>query len=526
MSCARMGDAIAHRGPDGEGHVRRGPGRPRPTGAWRSSTSRPGATADGERLGRPRHHLQRRDLQLPRAAGRARGARARASAPDTDTEVVLHAYEEWGADCLDRFNGMFAFAIWDRARARAASSPATASASSRSTTPRPAARLVFGSEVKALLAHPRRARGRSACRTCSSTSPSRTSSPTGPCSRACGCCPPGHHLTIGPEGGPVRTERYWDFEFRERRRRRRVRRGAIARSSTGCFRQAVERQLVSRRPGRRPALRAAWTPAASPRSPRRSLPYLNTFTGRLRHELERRARARLSTSARRPRRCPTCSGPSTTRSVLKAGDMERCLPALIWHLEDLRVGQSYPNYYVARLASKFVKVVLTGSGGDELFAGYPWRYYRAVVNEDFDDYVDKYYRFWSPPRSRQTLQPGFFAPDVWDQVSDVRHGRHLPLDASPTRTPAADARGVHQPLALPRGQDLPARPVRRRGQAEHGPQPREPRARSSTTTWSTSRSGCPVRLKLRDLAGGRRAERERARPEDRSATSRRPATAS
>ena len=63
--------------------------------------------------------------------------------------------------------------------------------------------------------------------------------------------------------------------------------------------------------------------------------------------------------------------------------MERCLPALVWHLEDPRVGQSYPNFYGARLASKFVKVALSGSGGDELFAGYPWRYYRAVVNDDF-----------------------------------------------------------------------------------------------------------------------------------------------
>jgi len=66
--------------------------------------------------------------------------------------------------------------------------------------------------------------------------------------------------------------------------------------------------------------------------------------------------------------------------VLKAGDMERCLPKLAWHLEEPRVGQSYPNYYVAQLASKFVKVVLSGSGGDELFGGYPWRYYRAVIN--------------------------------------------------------------------------------------------------------------------------------------------------
>ena len=80
--------------------------------------------------------------------------------------------------------------------------------------------------------------------------------------------------------------------------------------------------------------------------------------------------------------------------VLKAGDMERVLAKVAWHLEEPRVGQSYPNYYAAQLASKFVKVVLSGAGGDELFGGYPWRYYRAVVNSDFDEYANKYYSFW------------------------------------------------------------------------------------------------------------------------------------
>jgi len=80
--------------------------------------------------------------------------------------------------------------------------------------------------------------------------------------------------------------------------------------------------------------------------------------------------------------------------VLKAGDMERALPKLAWPLEEPRVGQSYPIYYAAGLASKFGKVVLSGAGGDEMFGGYPWRYYRAVVNNDFEHYIDKYYDYW------------------------------------------------------------------------------------------------------------------------------------
>jgi len=103
--------------------------------------------------------------------------------------------------------------------------------------------------------------------------------------------------------------------------------------------------------------------------------------------------------------------------VLKAGDMERVLPRLTWHIEEPRVGQSYPNFYVAQLAGKFGKVVLSGEGGDELFAGYPWRYYRAVVNDNFDHYAGKYFQFWQrllpPDRVRAVFAP------IWSEVSHV-----------------------------------------------------------------------------------------------------------
>jgi asparagine synthase (glutamine-hydrolysing) len=406
-----MSDVIAHRGPDGEGQYADGPVGlanrrlaiidPRPEGdqPMFDATGEYVITYNGElynfrelraELEREGHHFRTR----------------------TDTEVVLTAYAAWGPDCVERFNGMFAFAIWDRrsrmlflARDRYGVKPLYYAEVGPV--------VLFGSEIKSLLQHDGLA---------ASVSPPHLLEyftfqnifTEGTLFKGVSLLRPGHRVTLRAEPGPVRPERYWDFNFSEADDG--VSDEEYIEELDRLFRQAVARQLVADVPvGAH--LSGGMDSGSITALAAQALPYLNTFTV----GFDMTSSTGLEAGADERVKAEAMSYQFATEhyeSVLKAGDMMRCLPALTWHLEDPRVGQSYPNYYVARLASRFVKVVLTGSGGDELFAGYPWRYYRAVVNQDFSQYLHKYYSFWS--RLVQDEQrPDFFAPDVWREVKDI-----------------------------------------------------------------------------------------------------------
>jgi asparagine synthase (glutamine-hydrolysing) len=408
----KMTDAIAHRGPDGEGQWidgNVGIGHRRLSIIDLSPAGhQPMITSDHRYV--LSYNGEIYNFRELRSELQAAGYWFRSK---SDSEVLLYALANWGVRALDRFNGMFAFAFWDRkerklllARDRYGIKPLYVSLQGDT--------FAFGSEQKAILAHPefqRRIDKRALLEyfTFQNIFTDRTLFEDIQLLQA------GHYAVLDLRQGRPELERtcYWDYRFREPDNPA----GAeeYREELDRLFRQAVTRQLVTDvelgcyLSGGMDS--GSITAVAS-----QSFPNLKTFTCGF--DLSSASGIELGFDERV--KAEAMSARFKTEHyemVLKAGDMERCLPRLAWHLEEPRVGQSYPNFYAAQLASKFVKVVLSGAGGDELFGGYPWRYYRAAVNDDFEQYVDKYYVYWQRLVDDTALKQ-MFAP-ICKHVDDV-----------------------------------------------------------------------------------------------------------
>jgi asparagine synthase (glutamine-hydrolysing) len=408
----RMTDAIAYRGPDGQGQYIDGPvglGHRRLAIIDLSPAGhQPMVTRDGRYVltyNGEIYNFQelRTELESLRYQFRSR----------TDSEVLLYALAEWGVKALERFNGMFAFALWDKkektltlARDRYGIKPLYYTFQGST--------FLFGSEQKALLAHSytRREIDLEALLeyfTFQNIFTDKT------LLKGIKLLPAGCYGVIkrGCLSVELAITRYWDFNFVEPENP--ASDEEYREELDRLFKQAVNRQLVTDvEIGA--YLSGGMDSGSITAIAARQLPYIKSFTCGF--DLNSASGIELGFDERR--RAEYMSYLFKTEHyemVLKAGDMERVLPKLAWHLEEPRVGQSYPNYYAAQLASKFVKVVLSGAGGDELFGGYPWRYYRAVVNDDFEHYIDKYYKFWQR-LIQNTLIKEVFAP-VWGEVKHV-----------------------------------------------------------------------------------------------------------
>jgi asparagine synthase (glutamine-hydrolysing) len=404
-----MTSSLAHRGPNGEGvfvEDNLGLGHRRLAIIDLSSAGRqPMSTADGRFVVTYNGEIYnfpelRRELESMGHHFRSR----------TDTEVLLYAWAEWGVQTLSRFNGMFAFAIWDKklrnltlARDRYGIKPLYYARVNKT--------LLFGSEIKALLAHPSMKveadkEGLLEYMTFQNFFTERT------LFEGVKLLPAGSYMNIDAETGSSHIDRYWDFSFDEPETKTSIE--EYAEELDRLFARAVSRNLISD-VAVGSYLSGGIDSGAVTALAARQIKDIRSFT--VGFDLHSASGLELSMDERdAAEHMSYLYKTEHYEMVLKAGDMERALPRMAWHIEEPRVGQSYPNFYAAQLASKFGSVVLSGAGGDELLGGYPWRYYRAVVNDDFEHYVDRYYSFWQRMLSNAETK-ALFAP-IW---SDVKH---------------------------------------------------------------------------------------------------------
>ena len=317
------------------------------------------------------HALLRRDLEQQGHIYTSR----------SDTETIVHAYEEHGPDCVKLFRGMFAFAIWDAerktlfcARDRIGIKPLYYYWDGRL--------LAFASEIKALLEHP-------------SISPALEESVLpeylgfGYLSsektlfRGIRQLMPGHHLLLDlreslPEVG---VRQYWDVPQPGENRqgeygseqewvaetRRRLEETVSMRLmsdvplgmflSGGVDSSAIAALIKKNAPGRLQTFAVGYQEAPFSES---------NYAAKVARTLETDHR----------------------EIVVTAGQFFDALPGLIWH-EDKPITwpSSISLYFVSRLAAEHVKVVLTGEGSDELFGGYE-RYRWQILNQRYSRIYD------------------------------------------------------------------------------------------------------------------------------------------
>ncbi len=294
----------------------------------------------------------RRDLE-------ARGHRF---ATQSDTEAIVHAYEEYGDDCIQRLNGMFAWALWDRTRRRLVIARDRMGIKPLFYTLQGTS-LVFASELRSLLACGGLTREIDVQALNEYLSFEYVPAPRS-IVRGVRKLRPGHVLVFDERG--LRETPYWDVPFPAERPSAEGHRSAdeAARGLLERIKQAVRMELVSDVPlgvflsGGIDS--SAVTAAASLVAPER----INTFSIAFDDPSYDESRyARLV--ARR-------LGVQHHEATFTLATMREIVPRLGQLLDEPLGDSSFlPTYFLSRFAREHVTVALGGDGGDELFAGYP-----------------------------------------------------------------------------------------------------------------------------------------------------------
>src|SRR6266404_1493022 len=277
----------------------------------------------------------------------------------SDTETIVHAYEEYGAACVEHLRGMFAFAIWDArkrelflARDRAGKKPLY-------YTITPGGTLIFGSELKSLREHPEfrgdiNVEALDAYLTFGYVPDPLT------IFQDVHKLPPGHHLTF--KDGRAGVAQYWDFPYEHAQQ-------DPARSEDECLEElralldeSVRIRLESEVPLGAFLSGGVDSSTVVGLMARHATQPVKTFSIGFHEDSYNELKyARLAAK----------KFGTEHHEFVVTPDICEVVDELAWHFDEPFADSSaIPTYMVSKLAREHVKVILSGDGGDELFAGY------------------------------------------------------------------------------------------------------------------------------------------------------------
>lgn len=336
---------------------------------------------------------------------------------ETDTEVICEGLDAYGIEFFERLNGMFAIAAWNNdtselflSRDRFGIKPLYYWFNGDT--------ICFASEIKAIINHPDYKMDVDLSALNEYFSFQNVFS-FNTLFKGVTMLPPANTVKIDASTTFVKHESWWDYNFTKTDEN--ISFDEATKETRRLFKQAVTRQMISDVPVGS-YLSGGMDSGSIAAVASKHVDRLSTFTcgfdmseatGREANFDERKDAELMANHFKTEQ----------FEQIMNAGDIRWSLPKLVYHLEDLRVGMSYPNYYISRLASKFVKVCLQGTGGDELFGGYPWRYYKVFDSLTQQDFFNQYYEFWQrlvPDAEKEIL----FTKEVFDNI-DIDEPRRV-----------------------------------------------------------------------------------------------------
>lgn len=277
----------------------------------------------------------------------------------SDTEAIVHSYEEFGSKCVEHLRGMFAFAIWDEhkqelfiARDRVGKKPLY-----YTVTPRGI--LIFASELKSLREHPE-FRGEISVEALDAYLTFGYVPDPLTIFRDVHKLPPGHHLTFA--AGQAHVEQYWDFPYEEAQQEPVGNEENCLEELLSLLDEAVGLRLIADVPLGAFLSGGIDSSTVVGLMARKSDRPVKTFSIGFHED---------SYNELKYARIAAKKFGTDHHEFIVTPDICEIVDELVWYFDEPFADSSaIPTYMVSKLAREYVKVVLSGDGGDELFGGY------------------------------------------------------------------------------------------------------------------------------------------------------------